>query len=246
MNQPIQQRFFPETAVGGFSRVDGSIEFWSRVAALIEPDFRVLDYGAGRGAYIDNDSSPYRQRLKTLKGRVAELVGCDVDPVVMDNPYLDRADVIDFGKPLPYADGEFDLVVANWVLEHVQNPALTARELARVTKPGGWIAAATANRFGYVALASSLVPNKSHAKALDVIKPGAVMEHDVFPTAYKMNTRGKLKELFGSYGEVYAYTNSAEPSYHFNNGLIYRLQMVLHDLFPQALQTGLYLFVHRR
>ena len=240
----LVKRFYPETAVGGFSRVDGSVEFWSRIAALVRPDWRVLDFGAGRGAQIAEDPSEYRRSLKTLKGRVAHVEGCDVDPAVRDNPYLDHAEVVPAGAPLPYPDASFDLVVANWVLEHVDQPEDAAAEMARVTRPGGWIAAATPNSYGYVALAARLVPNRRHSRALDRIQPGRKSE-DVFPTRYRMNSRRAMKRLFSRYGEVTVYTNSAEPAYHFGSPLLYRLGMIAHKLLPAGLQTALYMFVHR-
>jgi SAM-dependent methyltransferase len=38
---------------------------------------------------------------------------------------------------LPYADGAFDAAVCGWVLEHLPDPAMGLRELARVLAPGG-------------------------------------------------------------------------------------------------------------
>jgi SAM-dependent methyltransferase len=38
---------------------------------------------------------------------------------------------------LPYTDGAFDAVVCGWVLEHLPDPRLGLRELARVLAPGG-------------------------------------------------------------------------------------------------------------
>jgi len=38
---------------------------------------------------------------------------------------------------LPFADGEFDVVVANHVLEHIPDDRLAMKELRRVTKAGG-------------------------------------------------------------------------------------------------------------
>jgi SAM-dependent methyltransferase len=41
------------------------------------------------------------------------------------------------GLGLPFAEGSFDLAYSSNVLEHVQDPAAMAREMLRVTKPGG-------------------------------------------------------------------------------------------------------------
>jgi SAM-dependent methyltransferase len=41
---------------------------------------------------------------------------------------------------LPFADGEFDAVVGNFVLNHVARPATALAALRRVTRPGGRIA----------------------------------------------------------------------------------------------------------
>jgi hypothetical protein len=53
---------YPEKAAGGFSRVDGTIAFYGRVGALLAEagsDAVALDFGAGRGAFLDN---PVRAR----------------------------------------------------------------------------------------------------------------------------------------------------------------------------------------
>jgi demethylmenaquinone methyltransferase / 2-methoxy-6-polyprenyl-1,4-benzoquinol methylase len=42
---------------------------------------------------------------------------------------------------LPFADGEFDHLTFTYLLRYVDDPAATLRELARVVKPGGRIAA---------------------------------------------------------------------------------------------------------
>jgi hypothetical protein len=49
---PYKSRFFPETRFGGFTYVDGTVNFFTRVNALLEPGSVVLDVGCGRGGYV--------------------------------------------------------------------------------------------------------------------------------------------------------------------------------------------------
>jgi SAM-dependent methyltransferase len=243
-SRPIIERFYPEARFGGFTRDDGGIEFYSRIAALIEPGFRVLDYGAGRGAQIAEDSSPFRRALKTLKGRVAHVAGCDLDPAVLDNPYLDSADVFDPALPLPYPDASFDLIYSSWVFEHVADPAMVAAELMRVLKPGGYLCAVTPNKLGYIALASRLAGNGRHVHLLRRIQPDRKAQ-DVFPAFYRLNTRGTIARHFRPHGEVAVYALSSEPSYYFGSAALFWIFKLIHKLTPAALHTALFVFVRK-
>src|SRR3990172_7049603 len=53
----------------------------------------------------------------------------------------------DFCSSLPLADNSFDLVTLCWVLEHLEDPESTLKDLVRILKPGGVIAAMTPNLF---------------------------------------------------------------------------------------------------
>src|SRR5690349_1576763 len=74
-----QAGFYAETTVGGFSDIDGTIRFYVRVNALIQPSFRVVDFGCGRGTH-SQDPIAFRRNLRSLKGKVAHVIGLDVDP----------------------------------------------------------------------------------------------------------------------------------------------------------------------
>ncbi len=241
----LRPRFSPESRFGGFSEVDAMIEFYGRISALVEPTNRVLDYGAGRGAQIAEDALPYRRALKTLKGRVAHVEGCDIDPEVLTNPYLDGAKVFDPEKSLPYDDGSFDLVYSNWVFEHVANPDIVARELLRVVKPGGYICALTPNKWGYIAIAARLAGNRNHVSLLRRVQPNR-KEFDVFPTLYRLNTPGMVKRYFRDAADVVVYAVSGDPAYHFQKPAIYKLFQWIHALTPKRLQPLLLIFVRKR
>lgn len=51
-SRKIMSYWFPEIEVGGFTSIDGTIEFYTRISALLNPSMTVLDFGAGRGAAL--------------------------------------------------------------------------------------------------------------------------------------------------------------------------------------------------
>src|SRR3954447_20887268 len=84
-------RLYPEAAVGGYTQLDGQVEFYTRVNALVGPESQVLDFGAGRGQWAVDPMPEMARRLRMLRGRVARVVGTDVDDAVLTNPALDEA-----------------------------------------------------------------------------------------------------------------------------------------------------------
>jgi SAM-dependent methyltransferase len=182
--------------------------FLENVHRLLPAQGRVLDYGAGRGKY--RGKGPM-ETLIDFRGPSREVVGFDVDPAVRENSFLDRAEVGDGITPLPFPDASFDLIVSLAVFEHIPNAEHTARELARVLKPGGWLCALTPHSASYVAIASRIVPNSAHKKALSYLKIRREGD-DVFPTHYQMNTLTGLRRLFPGF-EDHSYIYSGVPSY---------------------------------
>jgi SAM-dependent methyltransferase len=182
--------------------------FLENVQRILPATGRILDFGAGRGKYAGKLEM---ERLVDFRGPGRQAIGFDVDAAVMHNPFLDAAEVGAPDAPLPFADASFDAIVSIAVFEHVANPQLTARELSRVLKPGGWLCAVTPHSASYVAVASRLVPNRAHKEVLsrlDIRRAG----DDVFPTHYRMNTLSKLERLFAGY-EDHSYLFSGIPSY---------------------------------
>jgi SAM-dependent methyltransferase len=210
--EQLHREFFPEVEAGGFSRLDGTVEFYVRVNALLRADMTVLDLGAGRGEWAE-DPVAYRRDLRRIRGKVARVIGVDVDPAVHENPGCDEARVVTADAPLDLPDASVDLVLADHTFEHLTDPAHVARELDRVLVPGGWICARTPNRWGYIGVGARLVPNALHVPVLRRLQPGR-QERDVFPVAYRLNSPADLRRHFPPEGyRIHAYTVNAEPWY---------------------------------
>lgn len=205
------ETFYPEAKFGGFTDIDGTVAFFNRVNSLLDPSFVVLDVGCGRGAYGE-DRVAFRRNLRILKGKVASVIGIDVDQDARDNPFLDEFRLIQ-GDSWPVESNSIDLIVCDNVVEHIPDPDQLFSEIRRVLKDGGYVCIRTPNRWSYISIAATLIPNKHHSKVMSFVQDGR-KEEDVFPTVYKCNSTGKLKAIMKRHGiECVVYGYEAEPSY---------------------------------
>lgn len=235
----------PEIGAGGYARDDTTVEFYLRVNALLSRDLVVLDLGAGRGKASD-DAVELRRDLVMLKGKVARVVGADVDPVVVGNPLLDEAHVIAAGAALPFADDSFDLVLCDWVLEHIDDVPGFVAELERVLKPGGWFCARTPNKWGYVGLAARLTPKPVAGAVLGRVQPGR-QQQDVFQKYYRCNTlRAVAKRFPAVRWENCSYAGAATPAYHGGRRVLFRAIELFQKLVPSGMNTVLFVFIRKR
>jgi len=146
----------------------------------------ILVFGAGRG----NTESD-------LRGAGRRVSGLDTSDAVHENPYLDEAVCYD-GTSLPFPDNEFDLCCAHSVLEHVQAPVATFKEIARVLRPGGRFVFKTPNAWFYAFWVARIVPNRLHPAIVRLVSNRP--EQDTFPTYYRANTRRRLREMLSAVG----------------------------------------------
>lgn len=241
----IAEYFYPEIKAGGFSRVDGTIEFYQRVNSILKKEDVVLDIGAGRGAaHVDNPNS-YRTKLMNFKGKSAKVVGLDVDPAILDNPSLEEAFVFD-GTKFPMADASINLAFADWVLEHVPEAKVFASELHRILPAGGWFCARTPNKWGYISIASRMVPEWLHGKVLRRAQPERKTK-DVFPTFYRLNTVSDLHVAFPSdKWDVVVYTHDSEPAYFGNSKFLWTLAKLMFRFTPSSMGSVLMIFARRK
>jgi SAM-dependent methyltransferase len=226
--------------------VDGTVEFYGRVNALLSPGMRVLDFGAGRGKDALDDQVPYRRGLRVLRGKVKCVVGVDIDLAVASNPSIDSAVLIDEARGLPFARESFDLIVSDHTFEHVRDPVHVAAELDRILAPRGWLCARTPNRWGYIALGARVVPNRTHVSVLRRVQPSR-LEHDVFPTCYRLNTLSEVARYFppDRYAD-HSYYYDPEPAYFGRSIVAMRAARGAFRLLPTRLSAILMIFKQKR
>ena len=225
---------FPEIPAGGFHRQDARIMFYSRVRTLLQPDSAVLDFGAGRGKFVELEPESMR-KITDISGIVARYAIFDVDPVVMQNPSTTDRYHAPVGAPLPFEDESFDLVTSWMVLEHVTDPAFYAAEIGRILKPGGWFCAMTPNRRGYFSLGARLIPEAMHRFVLHRLVPHK-KDEDGFPTCYRLNTLRDLETHFPAPAfSHHSFYSDPGPAYFGRSKLLARLVQTYNKLVPQAL-----------
>jgi 2-polyprenyl-3-methyl-5-hydroxy-6-metoxy-1,4-benzoquinol methylase len=134
---------------------------------------RVLDVGGGSGmfavplAQLGHDVTvvdPSADALATLHRRADTAgVGSLVRGLQGDGDRMHAVLAASAGDAGP--EGHFDLVLCHSVLEVVDDPVSTLREIAVVLRPGGQLSIATANRAGAV-LARAVAGHPVEAQAL--------------------------------------------------------------------------------
>jgi SAM-dependent methyltransferase len=241
----LREDFHPEAEFGGFTELDGAIRFYARVRELLPADGVALDVGCGRGTQADDPVS-VRRDLRILRGHCRKVIGIDVDPAAEQNQFIDEFRLLAVHRPWPVQDASVDLALADFVVEHVTDPAAFFAEAARVIRPGGYFCIRTINVNSYLGLASRLVPSHLHRRALYRTHPGRAPE-DIFPTVYRCNTSRRLTVALEQHGfDAVVYTSEDEPSYLSFNPLMYRLGLLHRRLAPRVMLIGLIGWARRR
>lgn len=112
---------------------DDPREFAFEAVAEAEPQ-RVLEVGGGEGELAE--------RIRAELG--AEVIGIDQSERMVEIQRSKGIDARDGDvQNLPFGDGEFDVVVAAWMLYHLPDLDSGLAEIARVLKAGGRLVAVT-------------------------------------------------------------------------------------------------------
>lgn len=148
---------------------------------------RILDIGCGHGDF-----------LKPVYDKTPHTYGVDPDQEALDKNTLIKNKVVGVVENLPFESNFFDLVVSEFVLEHLDNPNKAFREIYRVLKPGGKVVFLTPNVWNYNVWIIRMIPNGLHdfftRKLYDR------QEGDTYPVRYKINSVKKIAKTLEPIG----------------------------------------------
>jgi SAM-dependent methyltransferase len=166
-----------------------------RLKSLLPNASTLLNAGCGRGAGFPIEPDD----LAAYRGGGGIVLGCDVDPGAAANPYVDRFILAQTDIPWPLDPEAVDLVLADWVLEHLDDPAAFVGECFRVLRPGGVMLARTLQAWSIPGIGATLVPNRFHSRLTHWLAQDTA-EEDVFPTRMRVNTYAAIASTFGEAG----------------------------------------------
>ena len=134
LGYPEELARVPESAVESFAGVANPFSL-----GRLEPGELVLDLGSGAGT----DSLVAAQMV----GPAGSVVGIDMTPEMLAKARASAAELgatnLEFveaeAERLPFADGSFDVVISNGVIDLIPDKDAVFAELFRVLRPGGRI-----------------------------------------------------------------------------------------------------------
>lgn len=189
------------------------------IADLVDDTTRVLDIGCGHADLL-------REPLE----RAARVVGIDLDLAALQRNPAIRSAVMATAERLPFADASFDVVVLAWVLEHLERPVATFREIHRVLDRGGRVVFVTPNAWNYNAWLIRLVPNGLHPFFTRILYGRAAV--DTFPTRYRFNSPRRIGSVLSRLGYVpERVVLNGDPTYIAINQRLFRLGTWLERMY---------------
>ena len=121
------------------------------------------------------------------------VVGVDVDERALKDNASIALKCGASGATLPFAEDTFDLVTANMVVEHLEDPERQFREISRVMRPDGLFIIHTPNATGYPTLMARLVPRGMKSWMARYLEGRD--DRDVFQTFYRANSERTIDSL---------------------------------------------------
>jgi SAM-dependent methyltransferase len=159
------------------------------IVQFSRPGLRVLH--AGCGWDLNAVSAPL---VPTCR-----VIGIDLDAGALARYHSPRACAT--LAVIPFPDSSFDLVLCEYVIEHLDDPLGAFQEIARVLRPNGRLLGLTPNAWSYKGVGAMWTPQWFH-ETMGRLRYGPGHEKDMYPTLYGCNTASRLKHTLSQAGFV--------------------------------------------
>lgn len=198
--------------------------YFAAVTELLQSASRVLDLGCGRGGLIEQLPPP-----------LPAIIGLDPDfQSLREHRIASLPRITSYSDTLPFAANSFDLVVASWLLEHLEHPEMTLSEIARVLDRGGRFVFITPNGRHPLTAANRLFGRAGRLQSSLVDRLYGREAADTFPTHYRANTPTALEALASGNGlRVISLKSVVDPTYLAFTPSLYRLMVAFDKRLPE-------------
>jgi len=161
--------------------------YYETLRSHLRRPMKWLDLGCGHQVF---PKWMHREQDEVIaKASLAVGLDCDLPSLKKHRGIRNRA--VANVTMLPIKAESFDIVTANMVVEHLERPSVVLREIKRILKPEGIFLFHTPNYRNYlVFLAARVSPE---LKKAIVARIDGRAEDDIFPTYYRLNTRGDIR-----------------------------------------------------
>ncbi len=205
-----QQRLLQKYYFGLPNWENGRKQFFRLIEKYAQRNNRILEIGAG----------PTNKTTAFLSG-IGTVTGLDVDPAVKSNVHCQEAVIYD-GTQVPFADSIFDLVVSDYVCEHIEHPLELTREIYRVLRPEGRYIFRTPNLWHYVSLVGKFSPHRFHKLVANPLRR-KTSTGGIYPTFHRMNTRRACRRVLerAGFSIIVIEMIEKEPSYGMSSRLLF-------------------------
>jgi SAM-dependent methyltransferase len=162
-------------------RISLSDDYWRILDRILVEKSMVLDPGAGK-----------KGMLSLFKGRHIVTVGLDLSYEDLKENQNLTFRVCGDAQYLPFKSNCFDVIVSQWLLEHLSVPGLFIMESSRILRNHGNVLLVSNSLFCPLMFFNAIMPAKLRDWLKQQFLPREV-EEDTFPTYYRANTHNQLK-----------------------------------------------------
>jgi SAM-dependent methyltransferase len=204
--------------------IHSQVRYKDLLRHLLQPGVRWLDLGCGHELIRPWALLPEENEI-SFTHTPALSVGVDSDgPALRMNRCIPNRVAANICA-LPFADCSFDVVTANMVLEHVDNPTALLSEVWRILCPEGVFLFHTPNRYYPQSVLARLLPEQIKSRLVALVTNRS--ERDVYPTFYRINTGSAISDLSQAVGFRIKYSETVETLTYNPHRLLFLMNLIL-------------------